>query len=441
MEIEKFGVFSWNQKELGEIREEATLTDTLRKELKVKKAILLVLERNLSEISPILCVIFFNKTPNSDGFFPRIMYLSKKSTLCELYDKISDFLAVFIEENREKLLNNLNFINKLFINKQIFPFKLNILSKESTAFSNEISCEIPLNSCETIEDFFMISFHKKIENSFEIEVIWLGEALKSFEVMNTTKNSQEIGEIREENEKNIYDCLELFSREERLEETNEWFCDKCKKFQMALKKIEIYKAPKIVIFQIKRFKSNKSLNKCKINDKIDFPINDLNLAKFVINHELPEKSPFFSENSCFLKEKIEKNALNSRNFYGKSFGKTEKFVMIPAKILEENDDIPFEEEEIITISTENTINKEKIVMKSERNSPFCLENPGLFYELFGVIEHKGNLGYGHYIAKCKNFYGEKWHKFDDEEVCEENEADIVNNNAYILFYKRKTNKY
>jgi hypothetical protein len=52
----------------------------------------------------------------------------------------------------------------------------------------------------------------------------------------------------------IQDCLEMFEREEILGKDNEWYCPKCQEFVLAKKQMKIYKAPKILIFCLKRFK-------------------------------------------------------------------------------------------------------------------------------------------------------------------------------------------
>lgn len=48
---------------------------------------------------------------------------------------------------------------------------------------------------------------------------------------------------------------------------------------------------------------------------------------------------------------------------------------------------------------------------------------------------------GHYTAACKNPYDHQWYKFDDQKVSQvpvENiPGDIVNNEAYMLFYQRR----
>ena len=60
------------------------------------------------------------------------------------------------------------------------------------------------------------------------------------------------------------------------------------------------------------------------------------------------------------------------------------------------------------------------------------------YDLMGIINHYGNISFGHYIAICKNYYNKKWYKFDDSSVIEINENEIVSKDAYVLFYKKNS---
>lgn len=57
------------------------------------------------------------------------------------------------------------------------------------------------------------------------------------------------------------------------------------------------------------------------------------------------------------------------------------------------------------------------------------------YELVGVSQHFGGLSSGHYTALCKN--NNIWLEFDDESVSKANPNKIVNNSAYLLFYRLK----
>ena len=63
------------------------------------------------------------------------------------------------------------------------------------------------------------------------------------------------------------------------------------------------------------------------------------------------------------------------------------------------------------------------------------------YDLFGVTNHYGRMGYGHYTAYTRRFneFGieERWSEFDDENVTEVDRNGIVSPHAYVLFYRRR----
>lgn len=71
---------------------------------------------------------------------------------------------------------------------------------------------------------------------------------------------------------------------------------------------------------------------------------------------------------------------------------------------------------------------------------FCVGYDRLnsIYDLYGICNHSGGSGYGHYWAYCKNPNG-KWYEFNDNQVNEINETDVVTNKAYCLFYQKKKN--
>ena len=89
--------------------------------------------------------------------------------------------------------------------------------------------------------------------------------------------------------KSIYDCFEFFQSPETLGEDNEWYCNVCKKHQRATKQMSLYKAPRVLVIHLKRFKSSGSYSKSKITDRIDFPIEDLDLTNYVRDPSLPEE--------------------------------------------------------------------------------------------------------------------------------------------------------
>ena len=56
------------------------------------------------------------------------------------------------------------------------------------------------------------------------------------------------------------------------------------------------------------------------------------------------------------------------------------------------------------------------------------------YDLHGVVNHYGTLGFGHYVSFTRNPFDQKWYKYDDSEVSSISRNSIVSENAYLLFY-------
>ena len=69
---------------------------------------------------------------------------------------------------------------------------------------------------------------------------------------------------------------------------------------------------------------------------------------------------------------------------------------------------------------------------------YCVgyEKEECVYDLYAVSNHGGNSMGGHYWAYCKN-EDDNWYKFNDKYVTTLDESNIVSDNAYCLFYKKK----
>lgn len=51
--------------------------------------------------------------------------------------------------------------------------------------------------------------------------------------------------------------------------------------------MQIYKAPKILIFTLKRFKAQNRIFKQKLETLVDFPVKNLDLTDYIINTKTP----------------------------------------------------------------------------------------------------------------------------------------------------------
>jgi len=60
------------------------------------------------------------------------------------------------------------------------------------------------------------------------------------------------------------------------------------------------------------------------------------------------------------------------------------------------------------------------------------------YDLYGICNHYGGSNFGHYTATVKSCKDEKWYNYNDETVTPIDSSDIITNNIYCLFYRKKT---
>ena len=78
---------------------------------------------------------------------------------------------------------------------------------------------------------------------------------------------------------------------------------------------------------------------------------------------------------------------------------------------------------------------------STQQPGFVNEQIPSMYDLFGVVNHYGRMGFGHYTAFCRewNELGEmsSWGLFDDATVSNVIGNKVVSPAAYVLFYRRR----
>ncbi len=180
----------------------------------------------------------------------------KEKDLLEKFNKDIPFQFFLVNDDKEiSLLDNENLENEL---KELSD-KEDISSKLT---------DLLINKNYTLK----IEFNKK--SSFSLQNI-----VRKFDICSKVRGKYS---NNDGGNKTLFDCLEYFRKEEYLEEGNEWYCKKCKKFQKAKKKMEIFYVPKILMICLKRFSNERRFSWEKNNSFIDFPINNMDLKDYVI---------------------------------------------------------------------------------------------------------------------------------------------------------------
>ena len=178
----------------------------------------------------------------------------------------------------------------------------------------------------------------------------------------------------------LYNCIELFLKEETLTNDNKWFCPNCKDHQETKQKFYLYKCPPYLIIQLKRFKSS-----C---NTVEYVQEKTQKSK---KNKKKKKRPHYESYSSFIPQN-QKNGVK---------------ISYPV----------------------NNLDLSKHVIGPDKGKAS--------YDLYGVVQHYGDVLFGHYTSMCKNDITQKWYEYNDSRVTEIKDKTEIEDNqaAYLLFYK------
>ena len=77
--------------------------------------------------------------------------------------------------------------------------------------------------------------------------------------------------------------------------------------------------------------------------------------------------------------------------------------------------------------------KLKQVDSEDLDKPLQRLKPSTKYSLFGVVNHVGNMQYGHYFSYA--LVDGCWYEFNDETATKIDQTQVETANAYMLFYR------
>ena len=116
----------------------------------------------------------------------------------------------------------------------------------------------------------------EMEKSEKLEEIFKAQKEDEFLKKNNAKNIKEKEGKKKNKKLKLEELLNNFNELEKLTKDNKWYCPKCKQFQLADKKMEIFSINEVVIIHLKRFRNNR-----KIDNLVEFPIEGLDLGNYL----------------------------------------------------------------------------------------------------------------------------------------------------------------
>ncbi|XP_001361226.4 ubiquitin carboxyl-terminal hydrolase 43 isoform X1 [Drosophila pseudoobscura] len=192
-------------------------------------------------------------------------------------------------------------------------------------------------------------------------------------------------------------CLEHYTKAETLSAEDAWRCPHCQQYLPVVKTLGLWSLPDILVVHFKRFRQHQSKGPqaAKLTTMVKFPLTAFDMSPHLAKgvHESATSSSLGILDGGGRGSNLWKRARSGD-------------------------------------SRSSTLNS-RCDPKDTR------------YDLYAVCYHQGDtLETGHYTAACKNPYDRQWYKFDDQRVSkvpeDDIEQDIINNEAYMLFYQRRS---
>ncbi|KAK3124480.1 hypothetical protein QOZ80_7BG0587090 [Eleusine coracana subsp. coracana] len=125
---------------------------------------------------------------------------------------------------------------------------------------------------------------KTSQNRLQVNVLWKKIALRKYEtsVLNNLPEIHKLELVPKGTEDSVAlpGCLEAFLKEEPLGPEDMWYCPCCKMHQQAMKKLDLWRLPEVLVIHLKRF-SYTQFTRNKLETFVDFPISDLDLSPYM----------------------------------------------------------------------------------------------------------------------------------------------------------------
>lgn len=246
----------------------------------------------------------------------------------------------------------------------------------------------------------------------------------------------------------LHGCLEAFTREETLTELEKYYCSSCRSHQPALKKLQIWKLPPLLIIHLKRFQyvAGRWIKSKKV---VRFPFTQFDPTDYlasvprqtILHHrvdtgDLPIDSP-----------QLDWDVLVSQTGPPSSVPRTAAPSSVPPTAA------PSSVSRTAALSSSvggggSGVSSLVRARNGSVNCGDCLQDFHRHrlaaggdplrpvYRLYALSSHTGLLSCGHYVCYAKNPDGH-WYFYNDSACRSVSESAIDTSSAYLLFYERE----
>ena len=217
----------------------------------------------------------YNINPDT---FRKIISLKNDMWAQNQHQDSQEFLTFLLNSIEEEISEKVQFIPGNNINNINYNLEMNLIN-------------IMANNC----------WQKYIKNEFSIIKNLFGgmsHVVITCSYCNNKSHNFDFFQILQlsiNNANHIEDCLDEFIKEERIDKDNMIKCDFCGHYNKSTKQTKLWKLPKILIIQFKRFQvNNYGVITQKISKMIEYPINNFNINKYVDNNNIKQTNNIYN---------------------------------------------------------------------------------------------------------------------------------------------------
>ncbi|XP_068623837.1 ubiquitin carboxyl-terminal hydrolase 32 [Battus philenor] len=234
-------------------------------------------------------------------------------------------------------------------------------------------------------------------------------------------------------------CLAAFTSEERLEQR--YHCDGCRSAQPATKKLQIWRAPPILIIHLKRFQyvNSKWIKSQKV---VNFPFEDFDPTPYLAS--VPQETILRHRELQALRRRpaariAETDSEHSDDELHDDPQEQDRHRAVPDK-RKESVEIRGRARLESTSLTATPVTDDNLVDYHQHHLENDQDPFDLKYKLYAVVSHSGQLHGGHYVAYAHNPSG-AWLCYNDSSCREVEPRALEPAAAYLLFYERRGLRY
>ncbi|RNF09708.1 putative ubiqitin hydrolase [Trypanosoma conorhini] len=214
----------------------------------------------------------------------------------------------------------------------------------------------------------------------------------------------------------LKECLDIHFDPVLLKGNNKYLCDSCNTLSEATKRDSLLTLPEYLVLQMKRFEHGICFNKKK-TDTVEFPVSwEIGAAA---NADVLELSDYMHDSvSCSAT-----SSARFQSFLGTDTGTS----ATEAATTTTTTTNPGQTQRTMSSNTEGV----------EGDAP-GMQSPVHTYTLEGVVDHRGSIMGGHYIAYAhKTKERPVWLRINDDEMDIVDVGEVADANEYLLLYKKQ----